>query len=298
LCGTGKPIGFVCAFSERAGHFSPADADLLAALASQTAAGLSMIAVLEQHHQKEREQVRFVQVATHELRSPTAGALSLLRTLMRGLAGELNDRQQDILCRVDARLNNLMSLVDDLLSLAAIQSSGGDESRQRILVQPLLEQLIEGIRPEAEARGVGVTLEAPTRALAIQATEEALGRIFGNLISNGVKYTPAGGRITVVARPAGDMVEVRVADSGIGIPAADLPHIWEEFFRAANARQAGVVGTGLGLSIVRQLVESLHGEVIAESVEGQGATFTVRLPADARDRLPRPAERSTVEAVP
>jgi signal transduction histidine kinase len=222
-------------------------------------------------------------MVTHELRSPVSGAQSLVRTLLHSRGAELNPQQRDIVTRIEARLDLLMALIDDLLALAASKTVGQEEQLEGILLQPVLEQVIGRLTPEAEAKQIRLNLDAPVRVLAVHATEEGLARVFINLIGNAIKYTPTGGRVDVTVVERLGTAGVSVADTGIGIPRADLPHLWEEFFRAGNAKRSGIKGTGLGLSIVKQLVDHFGGLIEVHSVEGEGTTFNVTLPLD---RLP------------
>ncbi|HEY72707.1 MAG TPA: sensor histidine kinase, partial [Thermoflexia bacterium] len=112
----------------------------------------------------------------------------------------------------------------------------------------------------------------------VQGTEDGLDRIFVNLVGNAVKYTPAGGNVTVAMSRVRDGIEVQVIDDGIGIPEEALPHLFQEFYRAPNAKASDEVGTGLGLAIVKDLVERYGGRIEVQSRAGQGATFVVTLP--------------------
>jgi signal transduction histidine kinase len=238
-------------------------------------------------------QTAFTYQVAHELRAPVAASLSLLRTMNRGLAGQLNETQADILGRIENRLNLLMELVNDLLSLAASKTVAQDEPLERVALKPLIGQVVDQLAIEAEGKGIRLTLNAPETPMAVQATEEGLRRIFSNLVGNAIKYTPAGGQVEVTARTGTGWATLVVTDSGMGIPVEDLDHVWEEFFRARNVRRSGITGTGLGLSIVKQLVTRYGGSIEVQSVEGQGTTFTVRLPLDddVNGRQPRPATR-------
>jgi signal transduction histidine kinase len=112
----------------------------------------------------------------------------------------------------------------------------------------------------------------------VLATEAGLDRIWANLVGNAVKYTPAGGQVAVNLCQSGDEISVAVTDTGIGIPPDALPHLFEEFYRAPNARAAKIPGTGLGLAIVKELVDRYSGRIYVESKMGEGTTFTVALP--------------------
>jgi two-component system, OmpR family, phosphate regulon sensor histidine kinase PhoR len=144
-----------------------------------------------------------------------------------------------------------------------------------------LRRVVEHHGVEAVAKGVALSLEAPPEPLMVRATDQGLARIFGNLVGNGVKYTPTGGSVTVRLGLQGSGATVTVADTGMGIPKDELPRLWTEFFRARNAKQSEIVGTGLGLSIVKRLIASFGGQVSVASEEGKGTSFTVSLPVAA-----------------
>jgi signal transduction histidine kinase len=171
-----------------------------------------------------------------------------------------------------------MDLINDLLALAAAQAPGFQQPPKPV---GLLEMVRWALDQQAAAAGekeVVLQPEIPGGEILVRATRDGLAQVLGNLIDNAVKYTPSGGRVRVTARTEGNAAVIQVADTGLGIPEADLPHLWEEFFRAGNVRKAGIVGTGLGLSIVKRLVESYGGRIGAQSVEGTGTVFTVTLP--------------------
>jgi signal transduction histidine kinase len=246
---------------------------------------------MEQLH---RFKSNFTYIVAHELRSPVAAAQSLLRTMKRGLAGELNERQVDIVGRVEARLDLLMLLINDLLSLAASRTLAPEESLKPIVLQPLLQQAVDRLAPESENKELNVVLEVAAGLPAVAATEEGIERVLNNLIGNAVKYTPESGEVRISATAAAGEVAIAVCDTGIGIPAEDLRQIWNEFYRAQNARRSPIRGTGLGLSIVRQYVERFGGRVAVESTPGKGSTFTVFLcPHGLKDN-----QQSTAEELP
>ena len=223
----------------------------------------------------------FMLMVAHELRAPVTGAQSLLRTLVRGMAGELTDRQREILSRVEARHNELLDLINDLLTLAAGKSMAPDTAIASVDVMPLLEEVVERFRPQAEQAGVELIVEASDQIPRVRATPDALVTVFSNLIGNAVKYTGRGGRVTASVHRGNDEVEVQVTDTGIGIAAEDLPRIGEEFFRAGNAKKSGVTGTGLGLAIVQQNLERFGGRMEVRSEIGRGSTFRILLPMEA-----------------
>ena len=222
----------------------------------------------------------FLWMVTHELRSPISGAQSLVRTLLHGLAGSLNPQQFELLSRVEVRLDFLLELVNDLLTLAANKSVEADQSLSLVQLQPLLRRVVDSFMEEANSKQVTVKPLLLGKNVAVLATEKGLETIFRNLVGNAIKYTPAGGRVEIETIKGSGFINISVADTGMGIPTEDLPHIWEEFFRAKNAHLSGVTGTGLGLSIVRQLVDRFGGQISAVSSLGKGTTFTVSFKID------------------
>lgn len=220
---------------------------------------------------------QFMLTVAHELRSPVGGSQSLIRTLVKGLAGELNDRQRDILNRIEVRMELLMTLIDDLLALAETKAVEIERLAEDVALNPIMQRLIDRYTDDAKHKNIDLNLEMPTDELIIQATEDGLEKIFGNLIGNAIKYTPEGGKVLVTVKETDSTVLVSISDTGIGIAEEDISKLGEEFFRARNAREEGIKGTGLGLSIVTQLVDHFAGTMDVRSKLGEGTTFTIKL---------------------
>jgi signal transduction histidine kinase len=267
ITGRSRTLGVLRVYSEQADRFAPAD--------------VSFAMAHEALQNAERARALFVRTVTHELRAPVSGAQSLLRVLVRGMTGELTPQQGEILDRVETRLQNLMELIHDLLALAASKTVELQEAPRPIPLQESIQHAVELAAQEAGEKQIRLRLEAPGEAILVRATPDGLGQIFGNLVGNAVKYTPQGGKVDVLVSLRSAGAVVTVTDTGMGIPAEDLPHLWEEFFRAGNARRSGIAGTGLGLSIVQRLVETFEGMISVQSAEAQGTTFTVTLPIAA-----------------
>ncbi len=220
----------------------------------------------------------FMLTVAHELRAPVSSSLSLLRTLVHGLAGEMDDQQSQILERIEIRLEMLIELINDLIELAASKTPALSKSHTPIAVQPLLENLVQHFSTESESKSLTLSLQASANKVFVKATLDGLEKIFANLIHNAIKYTPEHGRIEITHQVKNGITEISVTDTGMGIPEDDIPHLWNEFFRAKNARSSKIAGTGLGLSIVKQYVDEFGGTLLVESIENQGSTFTVALP--------------------
>ncbi len=237
-----------------------------------------LVRAKEEMEKLDQAKSAFMLTIAHELRAPVGSAQSLLRTLTRGIAGQLSDQQRDILERIEARMDQLIDLIEDLLSLASSKSTEFEKPLESIELKTILKTGVDHFLPEAENKEISVNLEMCNEDPVVEATYEGLERIFGNLIGNAIKYTPEKGMVKVQVQHFSDEVEIKISDNGMGIPEEDLLHIWDEFFRAKNARHSGISGTGLGLSIVKQYVERFGGRIEVESSVGQGTCFSVSLP--------------------
>lgn len=272
------PAGVLRAYSREPGAFDEQSAEFLLAIARQGAAAIENALSFKALQEEDQARAQFVRTVTHELRSPTSGAQSLLRVLRHQHADQLTDQQRDILQRVDARLEVLADLVDDLLALAKSKTAGFQADPEPLDLTALLPQLADRHRSDSTHKDVELEVQLPETPVHVLATQEGIGLIFGNLLSNAVKYTPPGGRVTLTMLREDDTAQVTVADTGIGIPEPEQKRLWDEFWRASNARNSAITGTGLGLSIVKRLVEGFGGMITFRSVEGKGTTFTVALP--------------------
>lgn len=277
ILGMGKQLGVLRVYDRQRSSFDAEDAALLLAIARQGAIAIQNAVAHETLYDLEAERASYVQAVTHELRAPVAGAQSLLRTMMKGLAGEVTSMQADILSRLARRLDMLGSLIEDMLTLAASKTTAMQESLEPVLLEVVVRKVVEHFASEAEAQGVALSADIQSQDTSVLATYEGMTRILANLVGNAVKYAP-GGQVIVTMRQHTFNVEITVRDNGIGIPAEDLPHIWEEFFRSSRVRRTDIPGTGLGLPIVKRLVTRYNGHVSVESGEGKGTRFTLVLP--------------------
>jgi signal transduction histidine kinase len=211
----------------------------------------------------------------HELRSPAAASKSMVAAL-RYLNS--HDVQLDsMLARIEDRMDQLLDLVNDILDLS--QAKAGCPLGPAATLDLLAETktICKPYQEDAAAKGLAMSVSLPNSPMRLRMSEKAYHLIASNLISNAVKYTPAGSvRVTLRRQGAWAVLEVR--DTGIGIPLDEVDQLCTEFFRASNARKSRVPGTGLGLAAVRALVQSCGGELELESQENGGSSFVVRLP--------------------
>lgn len=278
LMGKTGPIGVLRAYGGANHRFSQDDAAFLSAIAAQGAVAIENAQAYRLLQELDENKSQFIRMVTHELRSPVQVALSLLNVLERGSIGPLNEKQTELVARGRRRVEFLQSLIDDLLELAA-GKTGVLATSERHLVS--LNGVCQEIKAIFEARalekGLVLRLECPDEEFRVWGDRKELERILNNLVGNAIKYTLQG-EVCLQLQRANGFVQIRVRDTGIGIPQEAQPFLFQEFFRAKNARQLEETGTGLGLSIVKHLVQRYGGTIQVSSVEGQGTTFTVLLP--------------------
>jgi signal transduction histidine kinase len=287
LRGKSAPLGLIRAYSTEPDHFTEDDAAFLSAIANQGSLAIENAMAYQTLGHLDELKSKFVLMVTHELRSPVSVVRSLLRTILGGFAGKLDEQQTEIIGRALHRADYLQTLIDDLLDLAAGKSDISERERQPVHLAEAVERVIK--RFEVPAREKDVKLEWQCEEgespIVVSATNEDVDRILNNLVSNAVKYTPAGGTVSVTLRRAGGYAHLKVIDTGIGIPEDSQSHLFEEFFRAPNAKAQVKEGTGLGLAITKDLVTRYGGRIGVESEAGAGTTFAVILPVSRQPEL-------------
>ncbi len=242
---------------------------------------LGCVAVLQditQLKELERMKADFVAMVTHELRAPVAAIEQQLTVILKGLAGEINERQAKMLGRAKERAKGLLDLVRDLLDLSKIEAGMQAQYMEPVEIGDMLSRVVELMRSQAEQKGLTLEFEIEKTLPVINADPPNIEGVFTNLISNAIKYTPEGGLVQVTCKREGEYIRIDVKDTGIGISEKALPRIFERFYRVKTEKTRQIVGTGLGLSIVKQVVDAHLGTIDVKSVENQGTSFTVRLP--------------------
>lgn len=215
--------------------------------------------------------------AAHELRSPLTALRLRIEMLQTYVPTGDDDLTRRYLAQMDGEVQRLRHLIDNLLALAAVDEAAAPP-RVPLDLAPLLYDTADSLEPVAQTAGVTLLVDAPPHLPTVTANAEQLRMVIWNLLENGVKYTPPGGTVTLSAVAHGATVDIRVADTGIGIPADALPHIFERFYRVDKARSRRAGGAGLGLALAHDIVVAHGGSIDVESAPGQGSRFTVRLP--------------------
>jgi two-component system phosphate regulon sensor histidine kinase PhoR len=219
----------------------------------------------------------FVSNVSHELKTPLTSIQAFTETL---LSGAIDDPEHNrrFVKRIEEQSDRLYALILDLLRLARIESGQDVFEVTSLPVGEIIDDCVEEHSALAESKGVALVVERPHFEIRVRADAEGLRTILDNLVDNGVKYTPAGGRVTVRWTGEDDSAVIQVEDTGVGISEDQQSRIFERFYRVDKARSRELGGTGLGLSIVKHLVQVFDGSVDVDSQLGRGSTFSIRMP--------------------
>jgi signal transduction histidine kinase len=220
----------------------------------------------------------FLAVMSHELRTPLNAIAGYVQILELGIHGPVTQEQLDILERIGRAERHLLRLVNDVLNLARIEAGHVDYRIEDVAVADVAAAVLPMIEPQAATRGLDLTASVPPE-LRVRADRDKAQQLLINLLGNAVKFTPTGS-VSLTAAPAeDDRVEIRITDTGIGIPADRLDSIFEPFVQVDSSRSRAAEGSGLGLAISRDLARGMGGDLTAESTPGHGSTFILTLPA-------------------
>ena len=218
----------------------------------------------------------FYATLSHELRSPLTSVREAAHLLRDGVPGSLNAKQARLVTVIGHSTDRLLRLVNQMLELSRLRAGVLPLARERVDLASVVGRAVEELRPQAEEGALTLTRERVGERFDARGDEDRLVQVVVNLVANAVRFTPRGGRVTVRLIDAGPEIEIQVEDTGVGIPAAALPQIFESWRQAHNDRG----GTGLGLAVVRGIVLAHGGRVTVESQEGKGSRFTVLVPRE------------------
>jgi len=229
---------------------------------------------------KQMDQLKsdFVSMVAHEIRSPLNSVLAQLKVVRDGLAGELTEKQQEILGRASEKLQALSDLSTELLDLAKIESGLITQEKERLTMDELLKDQVTFHEAKAQAKGIRLEMDSLPDLPPVLANRANMEEVLSNLITNAINYTPEGGRVTVSADTDEDYLHIRVEDTGMGIAEEEIDQIFNRFYRVKNEKTMYISGTGLGLPIVKSILDAHNGLIRVDSVVEQGTTFHVYLP--------------------
>jgi signal transduction histidine kinase len=246
----------------------------------------------------ERLRAEFIGVASHELKTPINVIIGYLELLQEGIYGELTPKQKEILQTINKQANSLTRLVKRLLDISRFEASGGKIEVREVDLPRLLGTLESSFSVLANQRNIEFSVRhgegLPSK---VSWDEDRINEVLGNLISNAFKFTERGGKVALSVTSDDGKVVINVADTGVGISAEQLPHIFDKFFQADNQAAAATKGTGLGLAIAKEIVEAHGGQITVESRVGEGTTFVVTLPIEPSGARKRRAPAPKAEEV-
>ena len=226
---------------------------------------------------KELDRIKsdFVNAVSHDLRSPLTAILGYVELIER--VGQISPQQKEFIRRIQESVQSITALINDLLDLSRIES-GFDSRKESVSIQTVIQSAVAEYASQINKKSLQLSLIVPENLPYLHGNPLRLRQMMNNLVGNAIKYTHEGGHIRIRAQAAREDVILQVSDNGPGIPPNDQPHIFDKFYRASNVCSE-TPGTGLGLAIVKTIVDNHQGRVWVESSPGQGATFTVVLPA-------------------
>jgi heavy metal sensor kinase len=240
-----------------------------------------MISRLEQAFERER---RFTGDASHELKTPLAVLRGDIEVALR--RERTSEEYQRVLRSSLEEIERLTKLTEDLLTLARSDADQSVLEREEVELDQLAAGAREHLTPLAESAGVTLTYDPPPLSVVVEGDQKRLQQLLVNLLDNAIKYTPPGGSARLALSIEDSSAVIEVTDSGRGIPASALPHIFERFYRQTDPRDSRVTGFGLGLAISKWIADAHGGSIEVDSREGQGSRFTVHLPLRKRDAGP------------
>ena len=281
----GTPIGVIMVARAEAGRFSNNEIDLLKTFADQAVIAIENVRLFNEIQEKNlqleiagKHKSEFLANMSHELRTPLNAIIGFSEVLLERMFGEMNEKQEDYLKDIHSSGQHLLSLINDILDLAKVEAGRMELNLSIFHLPTAIDNALTLIRERALRHSITLTAEIDPQLGELNADERKLKQILLNLLSNAVKFTPEGGRITVGARLTGDLVEIAVTDTGIGIAPKDHAAVFEEFRQVGTDYTRKAEGTGLGLALTRRLVELHGGAMRLESEPGKGSTFAFTLP--------------------
>jgi PAS domain S-box-containing protein len=294
-----RVLGVFDVQSSMSGYFSEEDAKIYTTLAAQVAIALQnarlymeQAATLTQLRELDRLKSSFLANMSHELRTPLNSILGFADVMLEELDGPLTENMQTDLALIQKNGKHLLHLINDVLDMAKIEAGKMNLSLERFNVQDILEDVTSITQPLANSKSLAVFIETDSdRSIDITADRTRIRQVMLNLVNNAIKFTEAGW-VSIHAAHQDNRVLIRVRDTGISIPPENLETIFQEFTQVDTSSTRKTGGTGLGLPISRRLVEMHGGRLWAESsgIEGEGSTFFVELPIEAR--LAEPVEKT------
>lgn len=227
----------------------------------------------------DKEKSAFTHKVTHELRAPLSAVQSLLKSIEEGYAGEISEKARELIIRSENRTGFLLTLVNDLLDLVAGKTRRPRKGEKELIdINGPIKDTVNLLLEKAKAKDINIIFNASPKPANINIIPDDIKLILMNLIDNAIKYTKKGSTVRINNKIDDEIVKIEISDEGIGIHKDDVSKIFDEFYRASNARAIEFNGTGLGLSIVKSLIKRYDGAISVKSELEKGTTFTISFP--------------------
>jgi len=278
-----RVTGILGAYCVRPDRFGVEEVEFFRLAAELVAIALENARAYEAIERLIQERSWYMMRVTHNLRAPLAAMISMLELIQGRYLGDLNDEQHEYLRRLDRRSRTMLSMINEMMTLAENRGDTGRVIREPVdpvMIGNRIRRTFEG---EASAKGVNFKVVVPEALPPIQGDPGMIEQMLENLVSNAIKYTPSEGSVSVAFSRANHTLRIEVSDTGIGIPRADRSRLFDDFFRAENAKAVEADGTGLGLAIVKEIVDKHGGRIMVQSEEGFGTIFVVHMPLARQD---------------
>jgi PAS domain S-box-containing protein len=275
----GENIGLIQLSDRHEGEFTESDEAILVQLAHMASVAVENARLFHDAEHANRAKAEFLASMSHELRTPLNAVGGYVELLEMGIHGPLTDAQRDALARIAANQKHLLTLINDILSFARLEAGRLEFDLESLSALEVLSSLEALVAPQAEANGIAYSVERCDPAIRFRADAERVRQILLNLVGNAIKFTREGGWVVVACGGDDTGVEIRVRDSGVGIPPDELDRIFDPFQQVGRRLNQPKEGVGLGLAISRDLARAMGGDLSVESTPGEGSTFSVRLPA-------------------
>jgi signal transduction histidine kinase len=286
----GKDLSYSCVSQELAvgdvtqtsqvflrAHTCPIRNDL-----GETMGSVSVLQDISTLKELDKMKSEFIAMVAHELRAPIAAVEQQLIVILNRLAGDVTEKQEELLSRAKERIKGLLDLIKDLLDLSKIEAGRLVQYKEPLSLPEVIQQVVDLMRAEAEAKRIDLRFTAPPEVPSITADRNAMEGVFANLVSNAIKYTPEGGRVSISLFEAGGCVKATVSDTGMGIAKEDIPKIFDRFYRVKTCQDSADRWHGLGLFIVKNIVDAHSGSISVESELGKGTTLSILLPKEPK----------------
>jgi signal transduction histidine kinase len=228
--------------------------------------------------EKKLMEENFITMVSHQLRSPLVAIMQYYEVILGGMAGDVPEKQKEIIQKSKARLESLLNLIIDWLDVARLDSGQIVDNLKPISAKKIITKVIENLQPLTQEENISLEFGSGCKNDLVQGDAETLEQVFSNLITNAILYNRPKGKVTVSIGKDADYIAVKVKDTGIGIAKEHLPFLFDQFFRIKRGESQKIKGTGLGLTIAKKIVDAHGGFFQVSSELGKGSIFTVLLP--------------------